>query len=293
VIVSCSYRTDVPAFHAEWFARRLAAGHADVASPYGGRPYRVRLDAEAVDGFVFWTRNVRPLLAVLAGVRRRGTPFVVQYTVTGYPAALEAAVPPPAHAVALIRGLAAEYGPRTAVWRYDPVLLTDLTGAAWHRDNLARLADALAGATDEVVVSLAAIYAKTRRNLDRAAARHGFAWHEAGAEEADRLLADMAAIAGARGIRLTVCSQPERAQPGAACIDAGRLADVAGRPVAARRKGNRPGCLCHESRDIGAYDTCPHGCAYCYAVSDPDRAAERVRAQDRDSAFLGPAPKPR
>ena len=71
VIVSASYRTDIPAFYAEWFLRRLRAGTCRVANPYGGAPYEVRLTADAMDGFVFWTRNMRPLLADLDEIRRR------------------------------------------------------------------------------------------------------------------------------------------------------------------------------------------------------------------------------
>ena len=91
VIVSASYRTDIPAFYAGWFMRRLEAGSCRVANPYGGPAYEVRLTPDAVDGFVFWTRNLRPLLGDLDGVREVA-PFTVQFTLTGYPRALESSV---------------------------------------------------------------------------------------------------------------------------------------------------------------------------------------------------------
>ena len=75
------------------------------------------------------------------------------------------------------------------------------------------------------------------------------------------------------------------------CIDAERLSDVAGRPIRARQKGNRPGCLCAESRDIGAYDTCPHGCVYCYAVQHRDRARHAFKTHDPDAEMLGGGPR--
>ncbi|MBU2090420.1 MAG: DUF1848 domain-containing protein, partial [Alphaproteobacteria bacterium] len=258
MIVSASYRTDIPAFYAEWFARRLAAGYCDVANPYGGKPYRVALDDSTVDGFVFWTRNIGPLLPVLP---RLTAPFVVHYTLTGYPRLLEISTIAAARAVAQMSDLAGVYGPRAVVWRYDPVLFTEELTPAWHLDNFQALAVALRGAVDEVVVSIANAYRKTARNLDRAARDHGFSWRIPEPGESTLLLAGMRDRAAAMGMQLTLCSQPERLIGGvgaAACIDATRLSDVAGRDITARVKGNRPGCLCAESRDIGAYDTCPH-----------------------------------
>jgi hypothetical protein len=72
--------------------------------------------------------------------------------------------------------------------------------------------------------------------------------------------------------------------------DAKRLADVAAKPVAAKEKGNREGCRCAEARDIGEYDTCPHGCVYCYAVRNRPLALERYKEHDPASEFLFPPP---
>ena len=102
MIVSASYRTDVAAFYARWFLRRPKAGHGIVANPYGNGTYRVSLRPGEVDGFVFWTRNIGPLSPRLDAVRRIA-PFIVQFTVTGYPRALETSVIPPDDAVANFR----------------------------------------------------------------------------------------------------------------------------------------------------------------------------------------------
>lgn len=295
MIVSASYRTDIPAFYGRWFMNRLAAGFARVANPYGGPAYPIPLDQAAVDGFVFWTKNLAPFLGPLEAVARRGYPFVVQYTINNYPRALEASVADAPGAVARMRDLARDFGARAAVWRYDPVLLTTLTPPAWHLGNFRTLAASLEGATDEVVVSFAHIYRKSARNLAVAARAHGFAWEDPDDGRKRDLAEQLAAIAAGHGMRLNLCAQPEYGAGGAGaarCIDAARMAQVAGRPISEKEKGNRPGCACHASRDIGAYDTCPHGCVYCYAVERRSLAQRRFKAHDPAGELLfQPAPK--
>ncbi len=293
MIVSASYRTDIPAFYADWFLNRIAAGEARFRNPFGGGIVTVPLRPEDVSGTVFWTRNFAPLMERLAPVTERGWPFVVQFTVTGYPRPLEPSVIRAEDAAAQIAEVARRFGPRAAVWRYDPVLLSSATGPDWHRATFARLARMLRGHVDEAVVSFVEPYRKTRHNLDRLAAAGGPEWRLPDAEEKAALVRDLAAVAGDAGMALTLCTQPALAEcvadiaAPARCIDAVRLGDVAGRPIAAPAKGNRPGCLCAASRDIGAYDTCPHGCAYCYAVTDRSRAKAAYAAHDDGSEMLG------
>lgn len=289
MIVSASYRTDIPAFHAAWFRARLQAGFAEVKNPYGGAPYGVSLVPPEAEGFVLWTRNIKPLLPDLGAVAARA-PFMVQFTVTGYPRALEPHVIDADAAVAQVAELRGRWGSRAVVWRYDPILITTLTPADMHRAGFAKLAPALRGQVDEVVVSFADLYRKSTRSLAAAARRHGFTWRDPGPEEKWALLRELAAIAAEHRIRLTLCTEPDLASAGAEparCIDAKRLSDIAGRPILAREKGNRAGCLCAESRDIGAYDTCAQGCVYCYAVESHARAAKRIKALDSNSTSLG------
>ncbi len=289
MIVSASYRTDIPAFYAQWFLQRLEAGYARTINPYGGQVSTVSLAVNAIDGFVFWTRNLEPFFGALDMVRVKNLPFVVHYTVTGYPRALDAATIDPERAMGHLKTVAAAYGPSVAVWRYDPIVFSSLTPPAWHREHFHRLCVAMNGMVDEVVVSCAQIYRKTARNMAAAARVTDFEWWDPPAGEKRALLAGLADIADAHGLRLTLCDQPELRGEGigeARCIDAERLSRVADRAITVPKRPHRKTCGCWASRDIGAYDSCPHGCAYCYAVNSRQAAKRRFQSHDPLSEFL-------
>ncbi len=225
MIVSASYNDDIPAFYGRWFMRRLDAGYCRTFDSNGLQFHRVALTRDAVDGFVFWTRNVSPFLGELEEIRRRGFPFVVQY---GISEDSNDAAPD-------MRLLSETYGPRCAVWRYA------LPGAALlARESLLRnfttIANKLRGATDEVaIVSGQADGGKAGGDMRT-------------------LVKDLAGIAGDCGMRLTICSQPDCLVPGsspARCIDTRRLSDLARRPIDAMTHPKWSGCLCAAAYDIG------------------------------------------
>ena len=231
MIVSASYRTDIPAFYGRWFLRRLDAGYCRTRNPYNRRVSTVSLRPAEVDGFVFWTKNLGPFLEPLSTIRARGYPFVVQYTITGYPRELEQAVIPWERSCDQAAETAARFGPRVVVWRYDPILTTSLTPESFHLDRFAMIAERLAGVVDEVVVSWTQMYRKTIANLDKTT----LDWTDPPDSGKRDLVTRLAAEAARHRITLTVCSQAAYASaPGARpaqCVDAKRLGDVRGEPL--------------------------------------------------------------
>jgi len=169
MIISASYKTDIPMFYGRWFANRPRAGYCGMVNPYGRQVYTVDLRRQAVDGFVFWTRNIGPFMDALKEVRGGGYPFVVQCGITGYPGAIEHSVIDIAKSIEHVRRIAEEYAPRVAVCRYDTMVFSALTPREFHLRRFERLAGAMEGATDEVVISLTHLYNKTLRNMNAAA----------------------------------------------------------------------------------------------------------------------------
>lgn len=297
MIISASYKTDIPTFYGKWFMNRLKSGYCKMINPYSQQVYRVDLTPQSVDGFVFWTKNIGPFFKYLPEVQERGYAFIVQHTINGYPRELESRVTNYSQTIEHMKKLSGEYGPQVVVWRYDPIIISSLTPLGWHRRNFEELALALEGTTDEVVVSFAQIYKKTKRNMDLAAKELHFNWdsHEAMSDEEIRqLITELAEIAQTHRIRLKICSQQRFLVPGiveeARCVDADRLERVAHKSIQGitRQKGNRKECGCYSSKDIGEYDTCPHGCVYCYAVQNRALAVQRFKTHDTESEFLFP-----
>jgi hypothetical protein len=102
---------------------------------------------------------------------------------------------------------------------------------------------------------------------------------------------ELAAIAERHGIRMFSCCGDcllnERIEK-ARCIDGGIIEQLFFPDgFEYKEKPTRQECGCTESSDLGTYDTCPHGCVYCYANVNKRKAADAYRNHDKDSAFLG------
>lgn len=284
MIISASYKTDIPAFYARWFVNRLRAGFCQTLNPYNQNVQTISLSPVDVQAYVFWSRNYQPFLdmGVLEGL---GKPFVCQMTILNHPRWLETSTIASHKAVDQVRQLSARYGPKAVVWRYDPIVVNERLSVDWHLENFTALARQLAGYVDEVVVSFLQVYHKTQRHF----AAQDIDLPELDALEKKNLLRALHQIAKAHQMTLTLCAQPDlRVDPvqASACIDVQRLENLSGRPLSVAKKPHRAQCGCASSRDIGEYDSCPHGCFYCYAVQDQEGAKQRYHAHDPDSPFL-------
>lgn len=277
-IISASRRTDLPAFHAEWFMQCIRAGGCTYPHPFRrGTACAVDLSPGAVAGLVFWTRHARPLLRHLDELDRMGYRYYFLYTLTGYPRRLERRCPTRREAVRTIRELSARIGRDRVSWRYDPVLLDAELTPAWHAATFERLAADLAPHVDRVIVSVADPYRKTLAAL-RAGGTPDPSFDVAAYTDT---LAELARLAAGQGLPIQSCAEAAFVpgmEPGG-CVDAARMERTGGRRASRALHRLRPGCLCTVSTDIGTNDTCAFGCRYCYATANPDRARAAIAGQ--------------
>ncbi len=289
-IISVSRRTDIPAFYGEWFMRRIQEGFAGVINPFGGRRYHVPLRPDDVDCFVFWSQDCTPFIAPLEVLDRLGYRSYFNYTLTALPSVFESDVDKHA-ALRTLKHLAERYSPTHINWRFDPIILSSISDEAFYLRAFESLSSKLEGLVERCYFSFVAFYGKVRRDFKDLERAQGIQVAEPSEEVRIDLANRLAEVAAEHGITMYSCCGDyllgERIQK-AHCIDGALIERLFGPgETPYRDKGTRPECGCTESADIGTYNTCPHGCVYCYANANKAAARWAYEHHDPGSAFLG------
>jgi hypothetical protein len=291
MIISASRRTDIPAFYADWFVNRIRAGFCTVPNPFNpSQVARISLKPEDVDVIVFWTRNPRPLTPHLGELDARGYRYYFQYTLLDNPRPIDPHVPPVEGSLKTFCELAGHVGPERVIWRYDPIVFSNVTGREFHQQTYERIAQALRGYTHRSVISILDVYHKAEKRL-KALAQHGIELATLDRDDRGKLMRALVEIAARNDIEITSCAeqialQPYGIRPGK-CVDDEYIGRVFGLDVThAKDPSQRLACGCVISRDIGMYNSCLFGCQYCYATSSLERAKVNHAQHHPDSPSL-------
>jgi len=298
VIISASRRTDIPAFYADWFMNRVRAGYFYRLNPFNNRQVSgFSLKPEHLDAICFWTKNPRPLLPHLAELDERGLNYYFQFTLNAYDRRFEPNLPPVEERIETMIALAGRIGPERVVWRYDPVILSSVTPAAWHLEQAGRIADRLKDATRRLTFSFCDFYGKGQGRLSKALQGTGIRLADITAPEQRDALEQVARgfreIAACHGLEIFSCSEAvDLAALGieqGACIDSTLIRKLFGVDPSGRKdKNQRAACMCVESADMGSYNSCRCRCAYCYANFNAEMIENNCRRHFPDSpALLG------
>jgi DNA repair photolyase len=291
MIISASRRTDIPAFYSEWFSERVKDGYLLVRNPFNAHQIRhVTLSPETVSAIVFWTRNPKNIFHLLSTLDKEGFNYYFQYTITGYPRVFEKSVPSPLQAIETFLHLSDLIGPGRVVWRYDPILLSNTLTIDEHKRLFSKIASLLAGKTIRSVISFADFYQKTEKNLSKIP-NEKYDDITKQKELLYDLSAFMAKTAESNGMSITSCAEivdlSSIGIPHGKCIDEKILSEEFGLNVSSvKDSGQREACGCIKSIDIGEYNTCLHGCSYCYATFNEKSVQSNRNKHDPKSPFL-------
>jgi DNA repair photolyase len=278
-IVSVSRRTDIPAFFGDWFVQQLEKGHTTVYHPYKHKRITVSLEPQDVAAFVFWSKDYRPFWNYLDVFDRRGYSFVFHYTITGLPSIFEPKVPSAEESCQTLKLISQRYSPQHITWRYDPIIPTDLTPPDYHIDKFRDLCKQLEGYTKRCYISFVNLYSKVLRSLKNY--ENNFRIIDLPVFDKIQMSQNLATIASEYGISMSSCCNKELVGGGITkghCVDVDLLHELFGiNKNDYELKPSRKYCGCYESIDIGSYNTCKHGCIYCYA----NRSSSKSRSTNK------------
>jgi hypothetical protein len=270
---------------------RVRDGFVLIRNPFNAHQIRrVSLLQKDVEAIVFWTRNAENLTDHLPYLDSQNYKYYFQYTITGYPRSIEKAVPKTLRAIETFCKISEMIGSGRIVWRYDPILVSSLVDIEEHKRLFSKIAAMLEGKTTRVVISFADIYKKTERNLNTLS---GFQYKDItlDVEQLLNLAEFMSSIAAKHGMEIQSCAEQIDLESvniaHGKCIDEGLIKSEFGLTLNAQKdSGQREECGCIKSIDIGQYNTCLHGCAYCYATFNEKTVIKNKRQHDPLSPFL-------
>ena len=320
IIISASRSTDIPAFYADWFFKRLKIGYSAWTNPFNG--VQSYVSYKNTRFIVFWSKNPSPLIPYLDILKQKRINCYIQFTLNDYEDEhLERGVPKLSERIETFKKLVSILGERHVVWRFDPLILTDKITVADLLRKIQRIGDALKGYTEKLVFSFADItdYKKVKNNLEL----NNIHYQVFTETTMNQMASGLQELNKNWGYELATCA--ERIDLNKYdikhnhCVDDTLIAKIAYNDATLMKflgieiqpifnnlefapkdavilhenlcaikkknnkdKGQRLNCGCILSKDIGQYNTCTHLCEYCYANSTKDIAVANWKKHKSD-----------
>jgi hypothetical protein len=282
MVINTGCRTDIPAYFSRWFYNRIKEGYVYVRNPYNmNQVMKYRLDPEVVDCLAFCTKNPAPMLPRIHELDAFGQYWFV--TITPYGKEIELHVPPKEKVMENFKKLSRVIGAENIGWRYDPIFIGSKYTLENHIESFEKMASVLTGYTHDCVISFIDLYQKTKRNFPGV--------KEVTKEERTAIGKEFARIGEKYDIRIKTCVEgQELSKYGidcSGCMTKTVIERAIGNNLkVVQKKSSRDGCNCLLGNDIGVYNTCGHGCIYCYANYNEQIVRDNMKKHNPNSPFL-------
>jgi len=286
MIISASRRTDIPAFYSDWFLKRIEEGYLYVINPMNRKQVsKIILNPEAVDCFVFWTKDAQPIMDKLDKLDTLGYKYYFQFTLTAYQSDVEPGLRNKNEIIETLKELSIKIGKEKVIWRYDPIFLNSKYTKEYHYAWFKALCQRMHGYTEKCVISFLDLYRKTSRNTKQLLIQ------EMKNEDMIEIANELSKIAMQYNILVETCSEEiDLSQYGVShgkCIDDKLIEKIIGNKINVKKDDTqRDICGCVKSIDVGSYNTCKHYCTYCYANYNYAQVEQNCRNYDVNSPSL-------
>lgn len=282
MILNTGLRTDIPGFFSEWFYNRIDEGFVYVRSPYAKNLiYSYKLDPKLIDCIIFCTKNPKPMFRNLDKISEFNQYWHI--TITPYQKDVEPNVPPVDEVIESFKFLSQKLGKDNVSLRYDPIFINEKYTLEKHIESFEHIMKSLSNYTTEAIISFIDLYEKTKRNFPSAV--------EVEKNERETIGKEFAKIGKNYNINIKTCVEGNELNKfgidSTGCMTKEVIERVINKNLKMNSQKARNGqCECLLNNDIGEYNTCNHGCLYCYANSNKNLVKRNLKRHNPKSPIL-------
>ena len=211
-------------------------------------------------------------------------PILFHVTLTSYKEDIEPNVPPKKEIIKSIKKLSGIVGIDNLYIRYDPIFLSHKYNLAYHTKAFDRICNLLDGYVNKIIVSFIDDYKNVRNNA-KVLNQRDFT-----EEDYKTIGENFAKSAREHNMTVQTCFEEiNLTQYGfikGECVSHELAYQITGKKFPNWKARKEQKCDCVQMVDIGAYNTCPHHCKYCYANYNERVIEDNMKAHNDNSTML-------
>lgn len=284
--LSCSRRTDIPWGYLDQYMELLNSGFMYVPNPVSGKLNPVYLksyDFKTKKGIIFiswWSKNYSKWIKAYQNnpdFFDQWPVHLFNFSVNSENADLEPNTISLDERFEQIKWICDMFGPYSLNIRFDPIVVYKKNSETYNNlSDFEKIVEFISSIGIEHLVFSFCLY---NGNVSKNMKKNGLIPVDINLSEQKKIVDQLLSITAKYKVKLKACCMTSLVGYGnqngkvesSKCIDGNivqMILDKKSIPIKLKQqkdKGQRIECNCITARDIGYYQSCPHGCRYCYA----------------------------